>query len=80
MRENRTEFVTTRLTPEERDMMHKAAVDAGLSDSEYIRMAIMMDRGINFDPVAWGIVKKNILAELDRLTTPKKLKMVKTRG
>lgn len=78
--ETKTEIITVRLTPEEREMMHKAAVGAGLSDSEYIRVCIMMDRGINFDPVAWGIVKRNILAELDKLATPKKLKMVKDRG
>jgi hypothetical protein len=61
----KTEFVTVRFTPEERAMTRKAALEAGLSESEYVRVCVMMDRGLNFDPVAWSIVKRNIMREID---------------
>lgn len=69
-----TESFQIRLTPEEASMVRKAAASEGQSISEYIRSCLVAVRGIEGDPVAWAIIRKNIQAAIAEVFPPARRK------
>ena len=54
-----------RFTEEEEKMVVKAAAKEGMSVSEYIRTCVLKKHGLEMDPLAWKIVGKKILSEIE---------------
>lgn len=63
----RTEIIQVRVTPEEAAMVKRAAAKEGQTVSEYIRSCIVTVRGIEGDPVAWAVIRKNVQQAVEGL-------------
>lgn len=66
----KSELIQLRVTPEEAAMVRKAAAAEGQTVSDYVRACIITVRGIEGDPVAWAVVRRNVQAAIAELFSP----------
>ncbi len=66
----KSELIAVRVTPEELSMVRKAASVEGQTVSDYVRACIITVRGIEGDPVAWSVIRKNFQAMVAEMFSP----------
>lgn len=71
---NRSVPVQVRFTPEEAEMLRKAAAHENQTVSEYVRICVVRVRGIEGDPVAWAVIRKNVQEAIAEIFPPARRK------
>lgn len=70
----RSVAVQVRFTPEEAEMLKRAAAREKKSISDYVRTCVVMVRGIEGDPVAWQVIRENVKAAVEEYFPPARRK------
>lgn len=68
------ENIVVRVSAEELAMVRKAASAEGQTVSEYVRACIITVRGIEGDPVAWGVIRRNVQEAIAEVFPPARRK------